>query len=145
MCVNSLVSRETDHTESPVDSLVATMQRLCERQARNIYWAVINKGPYRLHPSLQHLEMVEDEWVLLTSDEKDPYTNMVLRSNISLTASPLEEMPNKLQEESIMDALNVDEDDKHETVSVSGLSMLAEAAMSELSHGKSLLTKRILC
>lgn len=35
-----------------------------------------------------------------------------------------------------MDAFNVDEDDKHETVSVSGLSVLAEAAMSVLSHGK---------
>ena len=35
-----------------------------------------------------------------------------------------------------MDAFHVDEDDKHETVSVSGLSVLAEAAMSVLSHGK---------
>ena len=35
-----------------------------------------------------------------------------------------------------MDAVNVDEDDKHETVSVSGLSMLAEAAKSVSSHGK---------
>ena len=91
-----------------------------------------------MHPTLQHLEIAEDEWVLLTSDEKDAYTNMVLRSNISLTASPLEETQNKLQEESIMDALNADEDDKHETVSISGLSMLAEAAISELSQKKSL-------
>lgn len=135
-CGNSLLSRETDHTESPVDSFVAKMQRLCERQARNIHWAVINKGPYRLHPSLQHLEMAEDEWVLLTSDGKDAYINMVLRSNVSLTALPVEETENELQEESIMDALNVDKDDKQETVSVSGLSMLAEAAMSVLSHGK---------
>ena len=46
---------------------------------------------------------------------------MVLRSNVSLTALPVEETENKLQEESIMDALNVDEDYKHETVRVSGL------------------------
>ena len=46
---------------------------------------------------------------------------MVLRSNDSLTALPVEETENKLQEESIMDALNVDEDYKHETVTVSGL------------------------
>ena len=41
---------------------------------------------------------------------------MVLRSNVSLTALPVEETENELQEESIMDALNVDEDYKHETV-----------------------------
>lgn len=35
-----------------------------------------------------------------------------------------------------MDVLNVDEDDKDETVSVSGLSVLAKATMSVLSHGK---------
>ena len=46
---------------------------------------------------------------------------MVLRSNVSLTALPVEETENKLQEESIMDALNVDEDYKHERVGVSGL------------------------
>ena len=41
---------------------------------------------------------------------------MVFRSNVSLTALPVEETENELQEESIMDALNVDEDYKHETV-----------------------------
>ena len=46
---------------------------------------------------------------------------MVLRSNVSLMALPVEETENELQEESIMDALNADEDYKHETVSVSGL------------------------
>ena len=35
-----------------------------------------------------------------------------------------------------MDVLNVDEDGKDETVSVSGLSMLAKATMSVLSQGK---------
>ena len=41
---------------------------------------------------------------------------MVFRSNVSLTALPVEETENELQEESIMDALNVDEDYKHATV-----------------------------
>ena len=80
--------------------------------------------------------MAEDEWVLLTSDEKDAYINIVLGSSVSLTALPVKEPENESQEESIMDVLNVNEDDKDETVSVCGLSMLAKGAMSVLSHGK---------
>ena len=71
--------------------------------------------------------MAEDEWVLLTSDEKDAYINMVLGSSVSLTALPVKEPENEPQEESIMDVLNVNEDDEDERVSVSGLSMLAKA------------------
>lgn len=70
------------------------------------------------------------------SDEKDGYINMVLQSNVSLMALPVEEPENESQEESIMDVLNFDEDDKDENVGVSGLSMLEKAAMSVLSHRK---------
>ena len=74
-----------------------------------------------MHPSLQHLEMTEDEWALLKSDEKDAYIPMVLRSNVSLTALPVEEQENESQQESIYtEVLNVDEDDKVEIVTVSG-------------------------
>ena len=45
-CSISLLSSETDNTESPVDQFVVKMQRLCERQARKIRWPIINKGPY---------------------------------------------------------------------------------------------------
>lgn len=41
-----------------------------------------------------------------------------------------------LQEVSIMGALNFDEDDKEEAASVSGLSMLPEAAMIVSCHEK---------
>lgn len=40
--------------------------------------------------------MVEDEWVLLTSDEKDVYINMVFLFNVSLTVLFVEELENEL-------------------------------------------------
>lgn len=97
-----------------------------DRHELNIRWAIINKGPYRLHPSLQHLKMAEDEWVLLTSEEKYACIKMILRSDVGLTALPSEEPEMVLQEVSIMGALNFDEDDKEEAASVSRLSMLAD-------------------
>lgn len=79
--------------------------------------------------------MAEDEWVLLTSEEKDGCIKMILRSDVGLTALPSEEPEMVLQEVSIMGALNFDEDDE-EAASVSRLSMLAEAAMIVSCHEK---------
>ena len=90
-------------------------------------WAIVNKGPYRLHPSLQHFEMAEEDWLLMSRGEKDSYIKMVLNSNVALT-SELKETENHT------DAIQVDESDHY--LSMSGLSVLAEAALSELSHGK---------
>lgn len=79
--------------------------------------------------------MAEDEWVLLTSEEKYACIKMILRSDVGLTALPSEEPEMVLQEVSIMGALNFDEDDE-EAASVSRLSMLAEAAMIVSCHEK---------
>ena len=126
-CGNSMISSETGHTESAVDKFVAHVQGLSERQARNVRWAIVNKGPYRLHPSLQHFEMAEEDWLLMSRGEKDSYIKMVLNSNVALT-SELKETENHT------DAIQVDESDH--CLSMSGLSVLAEAALSELIHGK---------
>lgn len=79
--------------------------------------------------------MAEDEWVLLTSEEKDGCIKMILWSDVGLTALPSEEPEMVLQQVSIMGALNFDEDDE-EAASVSRLSMLAEAAMIVSCHEK---------
>ena len=126
-CGNSMISSETGHTESAVDKFVGHVQGLSERQARNVRWAIVNKGPYRLHPSLQHFETAEEDWLLMSREEKDSYIKMVLNSNVALT-SELKETENHT------DAIQVDESDH--CLSMSGLSVLAEAALSELSHGK---------
>ena len=76
-CGNSMISSETGHTESAVDKFVGHVQGLSERQARNVRWAIVNKGPYRLHPSLQHFEMAEEDWLLMSREEKDSCIKMV--------------------------------------------------------------------
>ena len=62
-CANSLFSSETGHKELPVNEFVASMQALTERQARNVRWAIINKGSYELHPDLSHLQLLEETWL----------------------------------------------------------------------------------
>ena len=68
-CANSLLSSETDHAESTVDEFVAKMRVLTERQARNVRWAIINKGPYRLRPSLRHLQLLEEAWIVMSKED----------------------------------------------------------------------------
>ena len=72
-CANSLLSSETDHAESMADEFVVEMRVLTERQARNVRWAIINKGPYRLHSSLRHLQLSEEAWIVMSKEDKDAY------------------------------------------------------------------------
>ena len=65
--------------------------------------------------------MAKEDWLLMS------YIKMVLNSNVALT-SELKETENHTGE------IQVDESDHY--LSMSGLSVLAEAALSELSHGK---------
>ena len=83
--VNSMLSDETDHREHQLPEFVVKTQQLAERQRRNVQWAVINRGPYRLHESLQHLELTEETWVQMDVVERESYVDMVLSSDVSLT------------------------------------------------------------
>ena len=45
---------------------------------REIEWAIIDKGPAQLHPSLRHLQVPETEWfVNMTKEECIEYISMV--------------------------------------------------------------------
>lgn len=84
-CVNSMLSDETDHQQHQLPDFVVKMRQLSERQRRNVQWAVINRGPYRLHENLQHLELTEETWLRMDSKERESYVEMVLSSDVSLT------------------------------------------------------------
>ena len=43
--------------EQPVDAFV---KNLVEQQTRNIIWALIDKGTYKLHPNLSHMLLEEN-------------------------------------------------------------------------------------
>ena len=93
-CANSLLSSETGHKELPVNEFVASMRALTERQARNVRWAIINKGPYQLHPDLSHLQLLEETWLQMGEEEKESYVEMVLQSDVHLkTTQPSEKNP----------------------------------------------------
>lgn len=84
-CVNSMLSDETDHQQHQVPEFVVKMRQLSERQRRNVQWAIINRGPYRLHKNLQHLELTEETWLRMDARERESYVEMVLSSDVSLT------------------------------------------------------------
>ena len=93
-CANSLLSSETGHKELPVNEFVASMQALTERQARNVRWAIINKGSYELHPDLSHLQLLEETWLQMGEEEKESYVEMILQSDVHLkTTQPSENNP----------------------------------------------------
>lgn len=55
------------------------MKAMHARQRREIEWAIIDKWPFQLHPSLRHLQAPEAEWfVNMTKEEHLTYISMVL-------------------------------------------------------------------
>ena len=54
------------------------MKGLTERQARNVRWAIINKGPDRLHPSLENLQLMEETWIVMSNEEQKSYVEIVM-------------------------------------------------------------------
>ena len=112
-CANSLLSSETGHKESSVNKFVASMRALTERQARNIRWAIINKGPYQLQPALSHLQLLEETWFQMGEEEKESYVKVVLHSDTHLkTTQPLEKNVNEpiiLNEEHLISDLSTND------------------------------------
>ena len=69
-CLNSLLKREAGKNV-PVDQLVESIQELVERQQRNVEWALLDKGPLKLHISMQYFAIQEDHWYpMLPEDHK---------------------------------------------------------------------------
>ena len=82
-CVNSMLSDETEHREHQLPEFIVKPRQMSERQRPNVQWAVINRGPYRLHDRLQYLELTEEIW--LQMDAVESYLDMVLSSDVCLT------------------------------------------------------------
>ena len=96
------------------------MRQLSERQPRNVQWAVINRGPYRPHENLQHLELTEETWLRMVARERESYLEMVLSSDVSLT-KPVEVLHH---------ATVTSEPKEQSTDSNNGLLLLADIALA---------------
>ena len=88
-CVNSLLKREVNGKESKVDEFAATMQEMIERQNRNISWAIIDKGAYKLHPSLNHFILPPEVWLSMSDEDKEIYKISVLGTDVAETVLPV--------------------------------------------------------
>ena len=119
-CVSSMLSDETDHQQHQLPEFVVKMRQLSERQRRNVQWAVINRGPYRLHENLQHLELTEETWLRMDARERESYLEMVLSSDVSLT-KPVEVLHH---------ATVTSEPKMQSTDSNNGLLLLADIALA---------------
>ena len=140
-CANSLLSSETDNRESAVDEFVAKMRDLTERQARNVRWAIIDKGPFRLHPSLRHLQLLEETWIVMSKEEKDSYVEMVMLSDVSQFAD-VEELQSNISEVQRSDDMG---DDVLPLLSDAGdVVDSSDAVTEDVTHGLSLLANAAL-
>ena len=106
---------------------------MIERQSRNVEWAIIDKGPFQLHPSLNHFILPAEVWLSMALDEKKSYIKKVMSSSVADTATqacfPTEQVsqfisaepcPGDLPDKSI--------DQEH---CLSPLAVLANAALSD--------------
>lgn len=82
-CVNSMISDETNHQMHDMLSFAMQMKEMHARQRREVEWAIIDKGPFQLHPNLRHLEIPETEWfVNMTPEDRLEYISKVLAMDI---------------------------------------------------------------
>ena len=58
---------------------------MIERQSPNVTWAIINKGPFQLHPSLSNFILPTEVWFCMPDDEKESYVKMVRKSSVAET------------------------------------------------------------
>ena len=69
---------------------------MIERQSRNVEWAIIDKGPFQLHPSLNHFVLPAEVWLSMSVNDKESYIKKVMSSSVTdtvaLACSPTEEM-----------------------------------------------------
>ncbi len=69
-CINHLLSDEANGQSQNLPKFAKTARDLVERQRKNVEWAVIVKGPYRLHPLLREYEITEEAWCAMTSEQR---------------------------------------------------------------------------
>lgn len=102
---------------------------MIERQSRNVAWAIIDKGPFQLHPSLRHFILPTEVWLSMPENEKESYVKMVMKSSVAETVA---EVSNDDQESTMLASFPACPASEY---SLSPLDMLANAActMSESS------------
>ena len=61
---------------------VSNARNLVKRQSENVKYAILYKGPHKLHPSISHPEMSANVWCMMSEDDRTNYINMVLNTSI---------------------------------------------------------------
>ena len=80
-CLNSLLKREGGRNVA-VDQLVESTQELVEKQQRNVEWAMLDKGPLKLHIPMQHLAIQEDHWYSMLPEDRKKHMAKSKNSDI---------------------------------------------------------------
>jgi len=136
-CINHLIKLETGKHSRP-DAFVDNVKKLVDRQKEMVKYAIINKGPYKLHPSLSHMEMSDSVWFSLTEDEKEGYMESILAKELwNLDDALLDDTIPHIGEDELIDPLTA----SYSTVppvsrvvptsaSTNGLDILASAVLS---------------
>ena len=82
-CVNHLLSDEADGQPQNLPQFTKIARTLVERQRKNVEWAIIGKGPYRLHPSLEKHRVSEETWCSMTIEKRQLHIEKVFDTDIS--------------------------------------------------------------
>ena len=81
-CINSLLSDETDHRPQSLPQFTKIVRELVERQRKNVEWAIIDKGPYRLLPTLHNHQVTEELWCSMTVVEREQHLKRLFNEHV---------------------------------------------------------------
>ena len=85
--INNMLKMESGK-EHQVDIFVKNIWNLVEHRTRNITWALIDKGPYKLHPNLSYILLDENVLYEMGVDERKQYIKMFVECDVSDTTPP---------------------------------------------------------
>ena len=86
-CINHLLSDEADGQPQNLPQITKIVRALVERQRKNVEWAIIGKGPYRLHPTLEKHEVSEEAWCSMDINKRLECIEKVFDIDISTCES----------------------------------------------------------
>ena len=93
-CINYLLSEEAGGQSQNLPQSTKIVRTLVERQRKNVEWAIIGKGPYRLHPTLQEHQVSEETWCSMTRQplQQQPLQQQPLQQQ-PFQQQPLQQQP----------------------------------------------------
>lgn len=69
--VNALIERNLNFKETELSDFCFKFKRVIQQQREDVRSALINRGPYKLHPLLSNLTLTHEKWFSISVKQRE--------------------------------------------------------------------------